>query len=208
MPIIFSETIDEGTKIGVWKITEPEDFFSARLGDLTSVAHPRKRLQHLAGRYLLKELLPAVDLRKIIITSADKPLVSDEGPHFSISHCADMAAVMVSDDYEVGVDVELPAEKIRRISNKFLHPAELQMLAAMDHDGISLYTMAWSIKESIFKWYGLGGVDFRQHLQIHEIKPGPGWWEAVCSFNKDSYIELTAFVRKLDGFYLSRVRKV
>jgi phosphopantetheinyl transferase len=82
------------------------------------------------------------------------------------------------------------------------------MLAAFDHDVVRMYTLAWSIKEAMFKWYGLGGVDFRQHLHIHEIHPGAGWWKASCSFNKDSVIELTAYIRSIEGIYLSWVRKV
>lgn len=30
-------------------------------------------------------------------------------------------------------------------------------------------TLAWSAKESIFKWYGLGEMDFRNHMFLNRI---------------------------------------
>jgi phosphopantetheinyl transferase len=27
-------------------------------------------------------------------------------------------------------------------------------------------TLMWSVKESVFKWHGNGGVDFREHIHI------------------------------------------
>jgi len=30
-------------------------------------------------------------------------------------------------------------------------------------------TLFWSVKESIYKWYGKGGVDFKKDIAIHSI---------------------------------------
>jgi phosphopantetheinyl transferase (holo-ACP synthase) len=32
-----------------------------------------------------------------------------------------------------------------------------------------LHTLCWSMKETMFKWYGKGGVDFKKHMEIIEI---------------------------------------
>ncbi len=56
MPIFFQQEIDADTKLGVWKIKEPEEFFLKEVMPQRNVSHPHKKLQHLAGRFLLKYL--------------------------------------------------------------------------------------------------------------------------------------------------------
>ena len=58
MPIFFQHQISEATRLGIWKIEETEDFFKANVPQHRSVTHPHKRLQHLAGRFLLQYLFP------------------------------------------------------------------------------------------------------------------------------------------------------
>ena len=43
---------------------------------------------------------------------------------------------------------------------------ELFQLIQPDKDRIPFATLLWSAKESIFKWYGDGGVDFRREIQL------------------------------------------
>ena len=46
-----------------------------------------KRLQHLAGRYLLYALFDDFPLEEIVIADTRKPFLENEKYHFSISHC-------------------------------------------------------------------------------------------------------------------------
>ncbi len=48
--------------------------------------------------------------------------------HFSISHCGNFAAAIVSRNNRSGVDIEIPAAKVARVMHKFLHQAEKQQL--------------------------------------------------------------------------------
>ena len=34
---------------------------------------------------------------------------------------------------------------------------------------MQLLTVLWSAKESLFKWYSLGGVDFKENMQLNNI---------------------------------------
>jgi hypothetical protein len=45
---------------------------------------------------------------------------------------------------------------------------------------LELSTILWSAKESIFKWYGAGKVDFKNHMQL----------EGAVSFGADEWIDL------------------
>src|SRR5689334_16946996 len=128
MPIFFQQDIDKYTKLGIWKIEEPETFFLNAVPLQRDITHPHKRLQHLAGRWLLKYLFPAFPIELIRIADTRKPFLENEAYHFSISHCGDFAAVIVSERYRVGVDIELPSQKVERIKHKFLHQEELELM--------------------------------------------------------------------------------
>ena len=119
MPLVYQQNINAVTKIAVWHITEDEDFFLASVPVQREIRHWHKRLQHLAGRLLLKEMYPDFPVKLIRIADTKKPFLENEPFHFSISHCGDYAAAMVSKSARVGVDVELLNEKIELISDHY-----------------------------------------------------------------------------------------
>ena len=118
MPLVYQKNINPTTKVGVWHITEAEDFFS-QIPLQREITHPHKRLQHLAGRFLLKELFPDFPIELIRIASTKKPFLENDVYHFSISHCGDYAAVIVSNNHRVGADIEMPSKKIEKVKHKF-----------------------------------------------------------------------------------------
>jgi phosphopantetheinyl transferase len=183
MPLVYQQNINAITKMGVWHITETEDFFLQQVPLQKEITHWRKRLQHLAGRYLLKELYPDFPLTLIKIADTRKPFLEDEAYHFSISHCGDYAAVIVSKEYRVGVDVELVNDKIEKIIHKFLSRQEKTLL---DPNNINTTaTLLWSVKESVYKWKGSGGVDFIKHINIQSIEEKQDEGVVHCLFNKE-----------------------
>src|SRR5213593_4162170 len=92
MPLFFVKDIDPLTRLGIWKIEEDEAFFRAAVLPQRNVSHPHKKLQHLAGRYLLKVLFPDFPVSLILVADTRKPYLENEAYHFSISHCGDFAA--------------------------------------------------------------------------------------------------------------------
>jgi len=182
MPLFYQQDINESTRLGIWKIEEPEQFFLDIVPLQRSITHPHKRLQHLAGRFLLKHLFDDFPYREIQIASTRKPFLPDEQYHFSISHCGDYAAAIVSKNERVGIDIEIPTEKVFRILHKFLHKEELMQFQLASSQVVLLDeqlgdfeledadpafpTLLWSIKESIFKWWGWGEVDFSDAMRL------------------------------------------
>ena len=163
MPIFFQQQINPTTRLGIWKIEETEDFFLSNVPLQREVTHPHKRLQHLAGRFLLQFLFPGFPYALIRIADTRKPYLPDEEYHFSISHCGDYAAAIVSSDQRVGIDIEIPSARVERIKDKFLNQAEMFKFENLNSDRL---TTLWSAKEAVFKWYGNGNVDFRGHIQL------------------------------------------
>lgn len=162
MPVFFQHQINDTTRLGIWKIEETEEFFKGNVPQHRDVTHPHKRLQHLAGRFLLQFLFPAFPYELIQVADTRKPFIPGDPYHFSISHCGDYAAAIVSRDRRVGIDIEIPVEKIIRIKQKFLGEQE----TGYDETTAPALTVLWSAKEAVYKWYGNGNVDFKQHIRL------------------------------------------
>lgn len=171
MPLIYQHSINSTTLVGLWHITEDESFFLTRVPLPQKVSHPHKRLQHLAGRYLLTALCPNFPLCELMVADTKKPYLPSEQYHFSIAHSGEYAAAIVSTHQRVGIDAEIPGEKILKVKHKYMHaddiPALLQNADAYHRQ--QLITLCWCAKEAMFKWYGKGQIDFKQHLRIYDI---------------------------------------
>lgn len=170
MPLFYQHNINEHSKLGIWKITEAEEFFLDHVPVQRTITHPHKRLQHLAGRYLLKHLFPDFPHNEIVVADTRKPYLPYEQYHFSISHCGNYAAAIVSNRQRVGIDIEIPSEKINRISRKFLNEQEHEHFISEDTPNNTL-TVLWSAKEAIYKWWGWGSVNFSEHILLQPFAP-------------------------------------
>jgi len=200
MPLFYQHNINEYTRLAVWHITEPESYFIAQVPLQRDITHPHKRLQHLAGRYILRRLFPEFPFDLIRIASTKKPYLPDDAFHFSISHCGDYAAAIVSTHQRVGIDIEIPTPKVARIRHKFLHAVEWEAIEGssvyIEHDAdadmIRKLTLLWSAKEAVFKWYGNGEVDFSEHIRLKtEGLKASGDGIIQASFLKEAPAHLT-----------------
>jgi phosphopantetheinyl transferase len=177
MPLFYQHNINESTKLAIWCIEEEEDFFLKKVPLQRSITHPHKRLQHLAGRYLLPVLFSDFPLEEILIADTRKPFLPNEKYHFSISHCGQFAAAIASSKSRVGVDIEMITPRIQNIAHKFLNEHEknffnedykefLDQWNMKDKVYTEYLTLMWSAKEAIYKWHGDGGVDFSENIQL------------------------------------------
>ena len=210
MPLFYQHNINETTRLAIWHITEQEDFFLSKVPLKRDVSHAQKRLQHLAGRYLLRELFTDFPLEEILIADTRKPYLADEKYHFSISHFGHYAAAIASRSNRVGVDVEKASPSIEKIRTKFLSPQESEIafegIEKLGHR-LRQLTLLWSAKESIFKWYSLGQVNFKDHIRwtppffIHSGDTG----ELSFSFCKEGIVPLSVFYKIFDDLVLTFV---
>ena len=155
-------------------------------------------MQHLAGRYVLHYLDPKLPLNDIVQEKQRKPFLADTPHEFSISHCDDYAAAIVSTNKRVGMDIETVKPVILRLAHKFLTPAEQALLLQHLPNELQAFTLGWSIKESLFKWYSVPGIDFKAHLHIHSLHWDTDHFLITCRIDKEASIEIIA-----RGFFIN-----
>jgi [ribosomal protein S5]-alanine N-acetyltransferase len=93
-----------------------------------------------------------------------------EAGHISLSHAKKVAIAAYSPTLELGVDVEEVRPQIGRIAHKFIRPDEEKYLT--DLGTTHAQQLLWGLKESLFKLFGSGNVDFKKHLHITSLHTG------------------------------------
>jgi phosphopantetheinyl transferase len=167
MPLYREWSIEHHSLAAIWQIDEPESFFKERTGLAPDIKFEKRRMEHLAGRFLLKHLKEDFPLFNIVPDQHDKPRIADNTYYFSISHSWPYVAAIISPEHECGIDIQTWHNNIQKIQHKFLS-AEEQSLFKNDR---RMLTMAWCAKEAAYKWQGRRGVEFIDHLPIISLEP-------------------------------------
>ena len=172
MPLYKSLTIDEKTKVLIWKIEESfndlntnvllSDKSQIRLDSMKSELHQRG---FLSVRHLLKEA--GYSDADLVYDEFGKPHLKD-GKHISITHSFTFSGIIVSDDKTVGIDIEKQRDKILKIAHKFTQVEEYKTIANADAL-ISKLTIVWGAKESLYKIYGKKKLHFIDHIYIEDF---------------------------------------
>jgi len=175
MPVVFNKNIDEQTILSVWKIEETEaelinglQLKSHELEFISSLNNGKRLLHWLSTRLLLRKMLNTSEYIDCRMDEHGKPYLVNSDYEISLSHSFDYAAVMISKDKKVGVDIELIKDKIKKIQAKFLTAVELSQLREEDST-LALY-ICWCAKEAIYKWNGTKGLEFKRDIHIYPFK--------------------------------------
>jgi phosphopantetheinyl transferase len=178
MPFLKEFIINDKTKIKLWKVV---------VGELSPniLNNDEKKLFKLKKSNVLKEQFLAT--RKLLaLENSDykityeingQPLLNSNY-NISISHSHEIAAIAISDNSKIGLDVQLKEKKIFNIQNKFLNKSEILNIG--ENPSIDTLTMMWTSKESIYKAIGLKGISFSENIKIDKVtekdKIGKGYY--------------------------------
>lgn len=173
MPLLHSNFINDHTIMGLWRLEEPLEDLLQALPPQASVdkrlaeVHPKRQREWLASRVLTYNLLAKLTTLplQLLRNELGKPYFSDSRFHVSISHSPAMAAVILSDTYEVGIDIELISPKALRVQEKFLTDQE-QTYTLADERETCLY---WSAKETLYKMYSRKRLIFKENLAVEPL---------------------------------------
>ena len=178
MPFLKEFIINEKSKIKLWKVM---------IGELNpkELNNDEKKLLKLKKSNILREQFLAT--RKVLaLENSDyeitydingKPLLNSKY-NISISHSHEIAAIAISNNFKIGLDIQLKEVKIFNIQNKFLNKTE--KLNIGENPSIDVLTMMWTSKESIYKAVGLKGTSFSNNIKIDKLiekdKTGIGYY--------------------------------
>lgn len=190
MPLInyFKDNL---LKIDLWKIDEPISFFTGHeaLKDFhfqNDIKHLESRRLWMASRVLLYESLGSNYYQQLYKDENGKPLIRRSHLHLSLSHSGDMAALIVS-NLKVGIDIQELNPKLNKIDHKFILKKDLEEIEQSNAFPLEKKHVHWGVKESLFKAYGLGSLDFKENLMLN--------WNLEYKSEGDSF---TACVKKLN----------
>ncbi len=158
MPALFREKLNASLSIEVWTISESEAFFHSFLAtdaerseEISALRNEKRRLERLACRAALTDLVQHFSLPLSItdLHYAESGAPVLHGPwHISFSHSNQYAAVAVSTETRVGIDIERKGGRILKLSDKILNEEEKTWCDLSSPD--ELY-YCWCGKEAIYK---------------------------------------------------------
>lgn len=169
MPLFKHDYLPPEGELGLWTITEKEDFFLSKLE-----LHPeeqaqldkikgRRRTEWLASRFLVHSMSGRSTRGALLKDEFGKPHLENSYYDISISHSHDLAAAIAA-PCSVGIDIQRLVEKIERIAHKFMRTEEFDSLeTATRLEHLHVY---WGAKEALYKAYGRRQLDFKEHILI------------------------------------------
>ena len=160
--------LDMHTAYLIWYIEEKEEEFIRILNPnepFLSIQHTVKRLEFLASRIAYQQLCKemALPYNPLLKDNIGKPYIANSTACISISHCYPFAVVAISMHSPIGIDIQIPNDKLRIVQEKYLNASELQAVN-QDMDKLCLY---WCAKEAIYK------AEHRETLSFSKIEIMP-----------------------------------
>jgi phosphopantetheinyl transferase len=210
MALAYHKKIDSSTSFAIWKIEESAVELLAQLqlkehekSYLDSLISGKRNMHWLSTRVLLRKMMDTDEYIDCKVDDNGKPYLTNF-PHFiSLSHSYDYAAVMVSKDKSVGIDIELIKDKIERIASKFMSADEMQFMD--ENQRVEHLYVCWCAKEAIYKLHGKKNVSFIENI---ELKPfnytGEGSFAAKLELGTIKK-EFNVHYERFDGYMIGFV---
>ncbi|MGC8864574.1 MAG: 4'-phosphopantetheinyl transferase superfamily protein [Bacteroidales bacterium] len=171
MPLHQITPTEGGFTVGLWQISEdPATLLAmAHLSEeerlyLVQIKNTIRQLHWLAWRALLRQMLGSPHT-KILYDEKGRPFLQNQPFQISVSHAGPWAACQIHPNQPAGVDVESIRPRIAKVKERFLSKKELQKHASF-LSNLRHLTILWCIKEAVFKWADMPGLDFRNQIHI------------------------------------------
>ena len=141
MALIEIRQLTPHTRLGLWRIDESFE------------GSPRARESHAVG-LLLTAMMGAgyvvghkpTGCPFVAFRSDDGDAIAQSRWHISISHTRGYAAILLSEEERVGIDIERYSDRVEGIARRFIRPDE----PASDTD---TKLLLWSAKEAVYKLF-------------------------------------------------------
>ena len=202
MPLFKTITVRQSIRLYIWKITESEEELGQNV-KLTPHCQDRmdgmKSQLHRRGFLSIRHLMAEEGYTDfdLYYDQAGKPHLKD-GKHISITHSYNFTGIIISDEDEVGIDIEKQRDKILRIAHKFT-PVQEYRTIANNEALVRKLTIVWGGKESLYKIYATHGLSFLHHIDIKDFNltetktTGEVLYQGKQSYYDISFVEFEGF---------------
>jgi 4'-phosphopantetheinyl transferase len=159
--LLADDHVGEATLNAVQELLSPEEMTRMRC-----FRHERDRTLFLLSRGLMRTVLAsylgcACHEVRFAINDFGKPILYRDGPrlHFNLTHSRGAAALAVSREREVGIDVEKRQRDVEylALAERFFAPCEWQHLQSIAAEQLpAAFFAIWTLKEAFVKGIGRG----------------------------------------------------
>ena len=192
MALYLRKKLDNKAEIAVWQVTETEDELirlssvpTDEMEEISLFRNENQRRQKLAVRALLNEVFEG----KMYLNHHDngKPYLENCVTNISITHTDKYVAIIISDDDELGIDIESLDRNFAPVEEKALSEEEIDDLDDdKKNEQLAIY---WCAKEAIFKRMSQSRVNFAEQIEVEKFNlKKEGELEATF-IHKDEYEE-------------------
>jgi phosphopantetheinyl transferase len=203
MPEHLFKTYNNGVSILVWKVEESIDELLTRLPHsiVEDSVFTKIQVTHLQTEFLVGRLITgiicdylSIDYQGIEKDIHGKPHLANVAWEMSLTHSQSLVVVAVHPSQAIGIDIEKPNKKLKRIMPRLFTEAENQMV----NGDLVMMSWFWSAKEALYKLYGKRGIDFKEHLRLN-YSASEFSGEIILSGHKSSHNFL---IEQIDNYYL------
>ena len=192
MALYLRKKLDNKAEIAVWQVTETEEELiklssvpTDEMEEISLFRSESQRRQKLAVRALLNEVFE----EKMYLNHHDngKPYLENCVTNISITHTDKYVAIIISDDDELGIDIESLDRNFAPVEEKALSEEEIDDLDDdKKNEQLAIY---WCAKEAIFKRMSQSRVNFAEQIEVEKFNlKKEGELEATF-IHKDEYEE-------------------
>ena len=172
MPLYKTIEVSSSILTHIWRIEETEAQLSEGITLTENCQNRMSRMKsemHRKGFLSIRHLMAKAGYvdHDLYYDEYGKPHLKD-GKKISITHSNQFTGIIVSDDQEVGIDIEKQRDKILRIAHKFTPIEEYRTIANTDAL-IRKLTVVWGCKESLYKICAEPGLSFLHHINIRDF---------------------------------------
>lgn len=172
MPLFRKLWISNSSLIAIWEITESLSWLyqHAELSNEEEkyylLLNNELRKKHwLSVRVLLNQI---EEFQLSIYYNNKKPLLNDATKSISISHSGKFVAIFISNESEIGIDIEKISPRINKLHKKFVSEKEYSFI--LPENLSSHLHLIWGAKEALYKCVTIPELDFISHLEISPFK--------------------------------------
>ena len=202
MALVKLAKINENSFWAAWKIEESVNMLIREcclaeddLIEWRTVHHPIKQAEWLGSRVALTAILRDMDLppQRTYKDDRGKPFLQNSAYHISLANSYPYGVAILHRHHAVGIDIERPSDKLRRIRHKFLNASEVAVVG----DRLSHQCIYWCIKESLYKLYGRKQLSLKDNIAVHSVH-----WEDTVQAKASIDIDQRSILYHLQGIII------